>query len=296
MTEERTGFSILLLCWNHARFLPQCIASLAAQTDRRFEIVFLDNASTDGSFELASDLLDAHGLAATKLRNAEPAGVSVNLNRLFRESTGELVAPLATDDWYEPGYVAAMRAAASEHPQAGWFACNGKLFFDDTGEERPLPDTLFRSGQVLPELLDGTNPFNFVGCCYRREALSAIGGWDERMPVEDRDLFVRLAQRFGVWSIPERLVSYRRTSTSASANPAFMVNGFRPFFAKHRELFGRRYHPQVGRMYALNGILAVDRGDLDLARRFLIRAVRHAPSQTVAWRGLFYLLRRAIRG
>jgi GT2 family glycosyltransferase len=286
------SLSVLLLCWNHARYLPQCIEALAKQTDRSFEIVFLDNASTDGSFELAADLLRSHDLPARLLRNGEPAAIPVNLNRLLGASTGDLVAPLSTDDWYEEGYVAAMRAAASAHPEAGWFGCNGSLYFDDTGERRPMADDEFRSGSVLLDLLEGRQPVHFVGCCYRREALQEVGGWDERMAVEDRDLFVRLAQACAVRCLPERLVYYRRSAASASANPAFMVKSFLPFFAKHRQLFGRRYHPQVGRMYALNGVLAVDRGEFRLARTYLTRALRHSPMQLTAWRGLFYLLRR----
>jgi GT2 family glycosyltransferase len=293
--KEDGQLSVLLLCWNHAHYLPQCIEALAGQTDWAFDIVFLDNASTDGSFELAGDLFRSHDLPARLLRNTEPTAISTNLNRLLAASTGDLVAPLSTDDWYEPGYVAAMLAAAAAHPEAGWFGCNGSLYFDENGTRRPMADAEFRSGWVLADLLKGRNPVNFVGCCYRRTALEQVGGWDERMPVEDRDLFVRLAQAYEVRSLPERLVTYRRAAATASANPAFMVNGFLPFFAKHRKLFGRRYHAQVGRMFALNGVLAVDRAEFGLARDYLTRALRHAPLQPTAWRGLLYLLRRVNR-
>lgn len=288
--------SVLLLCWNHAPYLEQCIAALAAQTDRNFETLFLDNGSGDGSFELAAALFDRHGLEAKMLRNTAPASVPANFNRLLAGATGELIAPLSTDDWYEAGYIAGVREAAVSHPDAGWFACRGWLFFDDSGELRPIDSRDEGSGWVLTQLLQGLNPFNFVGCCYRRTALEGAGAWDEAMLVEDRDLFVRLSQRFRVVIIPQPLVTYRRSSASASANPAFMVAGFRRFFDKHRALFGSTYRTQVARMLAMNGSLAVDRGEFALARSLLLEAVRRAPLLEPAWRGLFYLVRKRLRG
>jgi len=293
---SRPSLSVLLLCWNHERFLDQCIEALAAQTDREFEILFLDNGSTDNSWERAAALFERHGLSALMLRNDAPAPIAANFNRLLEGASGQLIAPLSTDDWYGEDYVAALRAAAEAQPQAGWFACGGWLYFDGDGERRPMADKGFRGGMILPQLVNGVTPFNFVGCCYRRRALDAVGGWDERMLVEDLDLFVRLAERFPLAILPARLVTYRKSSSSASADTAFMVKGFRLFFDKHRALFGSRYDRRVARMLAVNGSVAVDRGHYRLAGRLLAEAVRLDPRLTSAWRGLFYLVRARIRG
>ncbi|MCW3797512.1 glycosyltransferase family 2 protein [Sphingomonas sp. BN140010] len=287
----RPRVSVLLLCWNHQRYLDHCIGGLARQTDREFEILFLDNASSDGSSERAAALFEQHGLHATMLRNEVPASIPVNLNRLLEGARGELIAPLSTDDWYAEDYVAAVRATAEAQSDAGWFACGGWLYFEDTGERRPIPDEQHTGGMILPQLLAGTDPFNFVGCCYRRTALEAAGGWDERMLVEDRDLFVRLAGRFPLFIIPERLVTYRRSSAAASADPKFMVQAFRLFFDKHRALFGRRYRNQLARMLAANASVAIDQGQFGLAWQLLSEAVRLRPQLISAWRGLSYLLR-----
>jgi len=288
------SLSVLLLCWNHEHYLGQCIASLAAQTDRRFQVLFLDNASADSSFAQAEALFRDHGLRATMLRNEAPASIAANLNRLLTSAGGQLIAPLSTDDWYADNYVAGVRAAAEADPNAGWFACGGWLHFDDSGQRQPIADEDHQGGMILPQLLKGLSPFNFVGCCYRRTALEAVGCWDEQMLVEDRDLFVRLAQRFPLHIISERLVTYRRSSAAASANPAFMANAFRLFFAKHRSLLGVGHDGQFARMLAMNGSLAVDRGEFSLARRLLTEAVRFDPRQTSTWRGLFYLLRASL--
>ena len=113
--------SVHLLCWNHARYLPQAIGSLHAQTERDFEVVFLDNRSNDGSAELAARLLSESGLPHQLILNEEPANVATNINRLFAASTAPLTSFLSGDDWYAPRYVAAMLEAADAHRDAGLF-------------------------------------------------------------------------------------------------------------------------------------------------------------------------------
>ena len=113
MTDERETISVLLLCWNHAAFLEQCIGALAAQTDIHFEICFLDNASTDGSLEQAKALFERFRLKARLYRNSRGVSIPANFNQLLAQSSGNIVAPLSTDDWYEPDYIARLRQAAA---------------------------------------------------------------------------------------------------------------------------------------------------------------------------------------
>ena len=283
----------MLLCWNHASYLEQCIGALALQERDGVEILFLDNASSDGSPELARQLFKRHGLDATFLQNEVPQGISANFNRLLGSASGELVAVLSTDDWYEPGYIHAMRRAAVDEPAAGWFACGGYHAFEDSGERRPVDDRGFRSGEVLGALLDGEDPFFFVGCCYRRSALELVGGWDEELPIEDRDLFLRLAQHHPVKTLPDRLVNYRRASSTASANPEYMARGFDAFFAKHRPAFGRSWRRCYAAALRGPAVIAIDQGKLDLARSILRRAFSLAPFNPQLWRTAFYWLRRS---
>jgi alpha-1,3-rhamnosyltransferase len=290
----RPSLSVLLLCWNHAPYLEQCIAALAGQEQEDVEMLFLDNASIDGSPELARQLFNRHGLSATFLQNEAPQGISANFNRMLGAASGELVAVLSTDDWYEPGYVQAMRQAAVDDPAAGWFACGGYHAFEDSGERRPVDDRGFRSGEVVGALLVGEDPFFFVGCCYRRSALAQVGGWDDELPIEDRDLFLRLAQQYPVRTLPTRLVNYRRASSTASANPEYMARGFDAFFAKHRPAFGSKWRRRYAAALRGPAVIAIDQGKLDLARSILGKALRLSPLDPQLWRTAFYWLRRSI--
>ena len=286
--------SVLLLCWNHARLLDPCIRSIAAQ-QAPVEITFLDNASTDGSFELARELFDRHGLAATMIRNEQPASIPANFNRLLAASTAPLVAILSTDDWYEPDYVRALSEAAAADPDAGWFSCSGWLYFDEEQRSEPVDEAQFVTDRPVGEvILDGKLPHFFVGCAYRRSALETVGGWDEGQLIEDRDLFLRLSQQFTHHRIARRLVHYRRTSMAASANAAFMLKGWDLFFAKHAALFGSRLKARRAETYRAYAALLTDQGQTRAAFKAMMRSLALRPWVALSWRTLAYLGRRSI--
>lgn len=287
-------FSIALLCWNHAPYLDQCIRSLTDQTEKNFEIIFLDNVSTDGSFQTAADTFEKYGLQATLLRNDVPQGIAHNLNRLLSASKGDLVCTLSTDDWLDREYVATMVALGTAHPDAGWFSCGGWQFFQQEQLRVPIPEAEFDTDRPVTEvILGGGEPLFFIGCAYRRSSLEAVGGWDERMPIEDRDLFLRLSLRFAHRRNVRRLVHYRRSATTASANAAFMIDGWERFYAKHASLFGPRLTSRRAETYRSYAALLTDQGLYRKALAAIVPALRLRPLAPLNWRTLAYLSRRA---
>ena len=293
MPAERPTFSVVLLCWNHAPYLEQCVRSLAEQTDPDFEIVFLDNQSTDGSFELARELFAKYGLTPTLLQNERPQGISHNLNRLLAASTGELVCTFSTDDWLDKTYVETMVTLGAEDTESGWFSCSGWLFFDEEGKSVPVDETQFVTDRPVADVIvDWKNPHFFIGCGYRRSALDAVGGWDEGQLIEDRDLFLRLSLRFKHHRTTRRLVHYRRSSMTASANAAFMIKGWELFFSKHAALFGRRLTARRAEVYRSYAALLTDQGRLSDAVAAIVKALTLRPFVALNWRTLAYLGRR----
>ena len=287
------ALSILLLCWNQERYLEQCIASLAAQTSRDFEVVLLDNASADSSFEAASRLLREQGIDARLLRNERPEGISRNCNRLVAESSGDLLVPLSADDWFAPRYVEAMIGAAAGDPNAGWFYPNGWFYWDEEDRLEEVDSRGFGKGDLTAALLRGETPFLFIGCCYRRSALEVVGGWDENQLIEDRDMFLRLSVRFPVHFVDERLAFYRRSKSAVSADPEFMVRGWERFYPKHRALLGRTYKAQLAEMYRRHAAVAVDQDRLGLAAKLLARSIAQRPYGIALGRTILHFLRRA---
>jgi glycosyltransferase involved in cell wall biosynthesis len=110
--------SIILPNYNHAEFLPRCLEAFLGQSFGDFELIVVDDASTDDSFELLQEY--ARGDSRIRLyRNSENQGVVGTLNRALSYCRGEFVHGAASDDYILPGYFEAAMGMFRQHPQAG---------------------------------------------------------------------------------------------------------------------------------------------------------------------------------
>jgi GT2 family glycosyltransferase len=194
--------SVIIPNYNGLRFLPVCLGALEAQTYpvSRTEGIVVDDASTDGSVAFVRE----HFPRVRVVETARNIGMAAACNAGAADARGDLLVMLNNDTDPEPGWLAALAAAAQANPRAGAIASKMLLF-----DRR---DTLHNAGDVMGA--DGI-PRNrgvwerdegqydadvtvFGGCgggvAYRREAWQAAGGFDERlfMYLEDVDLAWRL--------------------------------------------------------------------------------------------------------
>lgn len=289
------SLTVLLLCWNHERYLKQCIDALTAQTLREFDVVFLDNVSTDNSATLAARLLAECGIPFRVLINEQPQTISTNLNRMLDEANGNLVSFLSTDDWFAPRYVEAMIQASLENPEIGWFSSGGWRYDEATGILDPLEKSAFTGREdIASELLAGNEPFFFAGHCYRRSLLVEVGGWDGDQLIEDGDLFIRLAQRAQHMIVDEKLFVYRNHPVSASRDPAFMIKGVEKFCEKHGHLFPGGTDEILSSRYRTFAATYADRREWKPAIATAWQAIRLRPMRIENWRTMLYALRSRI--
>jgi glycosyltransferase involved in cell wall biosynthesis len=166
---------------NSGRFLDDLLASLAAQTFRDFEIIVVDDGSTEPATVDKLDSLDPtiHVVrqANGRLPNARNHG--------FREAHGEFVLPLDSDDMLEPAFLSeTIRVLADAPADVGFAFTHVRL----TGA---LDGLLVRHCNRFDQLF-----LNFLGYCVlvRKSAWEAVGGYDETMldGMEDWDFNIRL--------------------------------------------------------------------------------------------------------
>ncbi len=115
--------SVILPNYNHAEFLPRCIEAFLNQSFLDFELIVVDDASTDNSY----DILQAYDRKDSRIRlyrNLENQGVASTLNRALSYCRGEYLHGAASDDYVLPGYFEACLKMFGEHPEAG--ICLGK--------------------------------------------------------------------------------------------------------------------------------------------------------------------------
>src|SRR6478609_9224875 len=102
VTSSRPQVTVIVVSYNHERFITGCLNSISAQTFTDFELVIIDDHSSDDSAARARDWVARSGLSARVIVNDESRGICANLNLALRESDSEFVSYVSADDAYEP--------------------------------------------------------------------------------------------------------------------------------------------------------------------------------------------------
>lgn len=224
--------SVLVINYNGERHLPQLVACLQAQTLRDFELIFIDNASSDGSVARMQTLCAAGDLPITILANDVNTGFAPACNQGIQAASGRWIALLNNDAFPEPGWLEHLWAAAQNSPRLGMVAA--KLLFAHAPErinsagiaiDRAGIAWDWRGGEL--DSPDEPGPVEIFGPCggaalYSRQMLDEIGGFDEDFfaYLEDVDLAWR-AQLVGWRCVlePRARVYHVHSATLGNGSP-----------------------------------------------------------------------------
>ena len=121
-------FSVIIPLYNKAPYIRKALESVLAQTYTDYELIIIDDGSTDGSAEIAEAFLQtpASRLSpfAFRLIRQANSGVSAARNNGVAQSHGDYIAFLDADDWWDPTYLERMAQLITDYPDAGLYACN----------------------------------------------------------------------------------------------------------------------------------------------------------------------------
>jgi hypothetical protein len=205
--------SVLLPVYNGEQYLKASINSVLSQTFTDFECIIINDGSTDNSAAVAASLRDQR----IRLYNQENIGLAATLNRGIDLARGKYVARQDQDDLSNPRRLALQANFMESHPDHALLGTRATIMVDDTPTDRvhdhPLDDSLVKLDLLF------NNPFVHSSVMFRREAVLALGGYSmnpHRQPPEDYELWSRIARRWRVANLPERLLQYREVSGSMS--------------------------------------------------------------------------------
>ncbi|MDE3185308.1 MAG: glycosyltransferase [Bacteroidota bacterium] len=224
---ENPLVSILLLSMNHELFIEQCILSLKEQTYKNIEIIYLDNASNDNTFEIAKKALEQSGISYKIFCNAESKGISKNLNLLLENSLGLYICPLSTDDWLTRDSIEEKVKYFNQHPEFGMVYTSCYYYFDDTKKTLiSAKKNKFKEGWILIEILKECF-ISTTGCIIKRRTFKKVGNFDENSLLEDWDMFIRIAEKFPIGLVNKELAYYRiKNGVNITGNYQYMLKGF----------------------------------------------------------------------
>jgi glycosyltransferase involved in cell wall biosynthesis len=217
--------SIILPTYQRLAYLQEAVESVRAQTIDGWELLVIDDGSTDGS----ADWIDSLGDARVRVvRQPHTGHRSVLRNIGLKQSRGEWIAFIDSDDRWEPDKLERQLAYHAANPDVEW-SYTGRSVIDGDGKVRP--DHLFKpwrpiGGWIVRHVLELEAMIGLPSVIVRKSLLTAVGGFDEtRRWAEDYDLWLRLARRApcGVLDAPLTVI---RTHRSTSFDRPEVDQGF----------------------------------------------------------------------
>ena len=214
--------SVIIPAHDAAEFLPQALRSVHDQTFADWEIVAVDDGSSDDTWSI----LQGAGPRVRALRNVAPAGPAAARNRALAAANGELIAFLDADDLLLPRYldsqISLLARATERQRRVGIVTCDAFLLdYDRYAEQTYLDIARSRGRRLTFELVLRRNPI-YVSSLVPAAIGASVGWFDEELfGTEDFGLWLKiLEQGYEAVLNPEPLAVYRRRAGTVSANIA----------------------------------------------------------------------------
>ena len=214
----RPEVSVVIATHNYGRFLPDAIRSVQTQTHTDWECIIVDDASSDDTRDIVADFVrdDPRIRYARNARNLREAGSRNVGNAMAR---GEYIAILDADDWWHPDKLRIQLESIRRAP--GTILCfTAKVEVFDDHEK-----TIYCEQSLIRDMGRGLRMENFIthsSVLVSREALAAVGGYDEGLPsAPDWDIWLRLMHRFAPAHfvyVDQPLINYRIHGSNISGD------------------------------------------------------------------------------
>lgn len=230
---------IIIPAYNAARHLSSAIDSVIAQSYDDWRIILVNDGSSDATAQIAERFQQQLGPRMLVITQAN-AGVSAARNTAIRAATGDFLAMLDADDIWLPCRLAESLKSFELRPAAGLsyglvtrISESGELLATFAGNPQNA------EGRIAPYIYMRSIELPCVTVTLRRSCLAETGLFDETMrATEDRDLWLRIAQRYEVAYVPKVIALYRTYANSASADIDGMLSGQLRFIRKNYGISG----------------------------------------------------------
>lgn len=225
--------SVIVPCYNHGRFLGDCLESVLAQSYREMEVLVVDDCSTDNTRQVIAEFMerDSRVRLITHERNL---GLSLSRNHAMAEAAGEWVGFCDADDMWLPQKLTRQLEVLRNDPRRYDIVYSASLIVDGSGrctgehftDEFPVPGQ--PSGNLFVELCQ-RNFINIPTALVRRSALTQPCFDPSVALVNDWGFWINLARNHEFRYIDEPLVCYRvhENSTGRTQRRRYEINRFK---------------------------------------------------------------------
>jgi glycosyltransferase involved in cell wall biosynthesis len=229
--------SVIALCYNHSRYVLECLESIRAQTYEKVQVILLDDCSRDTSVELIEQWMSDHSVEWMFIKHRTNKGICKTLNEGMRHAKGKYIALIGTDDIWLSDKLEHQVRKMETLPEDVGVLYSDAYRIDESGRLLPgmyiesmyhwarKPFAGFPEGHIFPALVEN----NFIPgmtTLIRKSCYDQVGLYDERLCFEDWDMWFRISRQFTFAYSPIVSAKYRILSTSASRTLLQQRNGW----------------------------------------------------------------------
>ena len=283
--------SVITPTYNRADFLPEAVRSVLDQTFQDFELLIVDDGSTDKTPETLEPFLKDQRVRYEFQPNQ---GQSVARNRALEKARGQFICFLDSDNAWLPDKLEHQLAAFNQHPEVD-VVYGDIVTIDEQGHELSRKNMRRYSGHIAAHMLKD-NCVSMNTAMARRVCFDEMGGMSgKRRVADDYDLWLRFSAKYRFLYLPEIFAKYRVMADQISTdkrrrfdtNEQIILDFLRDFpeAVTEREARGglAAFYSRKARHYACIG----DRGT---AWRSIVRAIRYGPMNDIVWRAFFRVI------
>ena len=257
MKDALPTVSVVISTYNRAQRLKRAVMSVLDQSFQDFELIIVDNASTDKTEDVVHSLTDSRIRYIKHLRNK---GGPAARNTGIRSAKGQYIALLDDDDeWFPQKLEKQLQKIQQTTPQVGLVYAGSEVYDENKRRVTVINYPLFR-GRVHDRLLLSTIIGSVSSVFVKKECFEKVGYFDEELTsCQDWDMWLRIAEQFEFDFVPDILTRINEHGEQISTNFAALIPGRTRMVKKHWEEFQR--HPQIlvvhlkrlGKLQCING-------------------------------------------
>lgn len=209
--------SWVMPAYNAERWLSAALDSILCQTMPDFEVVVIDDASSDGTWSVLQDYATRDD-RIKPFQNERNLHVAGTLNRAIGLATGHYLARLDADDVALPDRLERQFRFMEANPSV--VVCGAAMDVCDEDLNVLTQRFYYQTDEAIRAKLFRFSPFCHPGVMMRTEAVRRVGGYADLSPAEDYDLFLRLGKVGSFANLPDVLTRYRSSAQGISRSQA----------------------------------------------------------------------------
>ena len=266
--------SVIIPTYNRAHLIDKAINSVLSQTYQDYEIIVVDDASTDNTKEVVKDFTDSRISYIFHTNNLD---ISAARNSGIKASQGKYIALLDSDDeWLPEKLDKQINKFEKESLKIG-VIYTGSYYIDEKGNQIRKVHVPIKEGYIYEDLLRAGGYLCLSSTLIKRECFKKVGLFDENLPpCEDLDMWIRIAKYYKFSYIKDLLVATRIHNNQITNDSEALIEGIKKIQVKYNKELGKRPYSNSIRYFHLGNKLCHLRKRKE-GQKYFIKAISIYP-------------------